>query len=146
MCHIALATEERRESAVGYKPTWTGLVEARPSSHELHALITPPDILHMTSRPGGISPPGASRTASALAWTTIGSRGSTGTRTKPCDRPSSPRCSTCLRPEPENADSQAKCNDGAIIASHSASANWANRNSLDMASCASNSPTAVAVP
>ena len=35
-------------TAVGYKPTWAGIVEAQPSPHELHALITPPELLHLT--------------------------------------------------------------------------------------------------
>ncbi len=37
-------------SALGYKPPWAGLVEIQPSSHELHALITPSELLHMTHR------------------------------------------------------------------------------------------------
>ncbi len=28
-------------SAYGYKPTWAGIVKAKPSPHDLHALITP---------------------------------------------------------------------------------------------------------
>ncbi len=35
-------------SPFGYKPTWAGLVETQPSPHDLHALITPPELLHMT--------------------------------------------------------------------------------------------------
>ncbi len=35
-------------SATGYKPPWAALVEAKPSPHQLHALITQPDLLHMT--------------------------------------------------------------------------------------------------
>ncbi len=41
MCQIAVVVMEPRESASGYEPTWTGLVEAQPSPLELHALITP---------------------------------------------------------------------------------------------------------
>ncbi len=40
MYHIAIAVEGRRESAFGYEPPWTGPVEAHPSPHDLHALIT----------------------------------------------------------------------------------------------------------
>ncbi len=36
-------------TAVGYKPTWAGQVETQPGPHELHALITVPELL--TSRP-----------------------------------------------------------------------------------------------
>ncbi len=35
-------------SVLGYEPTWAGLVEPEPSPHELHALITPPDLLRLT--------------------------------------------------------------------------------------------------
>ncbi len=50
MCHIAVAVEGRRESAYGYKPIWAGQVDTQPSPNELHALITPPELLHLTHR------------------------------------------------------------------------------------------------
>ncbi len=42
MFEIAVANMEPGESAPGYKPPWTGIIEAQPSPLELHALITPP--------------------------------------------------------------------------------------------------------
>ncbi len=46
MCQIAVAVAERGESAHGYKPPWAGQVEAQPSPLDLHALITPPELLN----------------------------------------------------------------------------------------------------
>ena len=34
--------------SLGYEPTWAGVVEALPSPLDLHALITPSEILHLT--------------------------------------------------------------------------------------------------
>ncbi len=38
-------------SPFGYEPPWTGIIETQPSPLEIHALITPPELLHMASRP-----------------------------------------------------------------------------------------------
>ncbi len=35
-------------AACGYEPPWTGIIEAQPDSLEIHALITPPELLHLT--------------------------------------------------------------------------------------------------
>ncbi len=41
MFDIAVANMEPGESACGYEPPWPGIVKAKPSPHDLHALITP---------------------------------------------------------------------------------------------------------
>ncbi len=51
MCQNVVALAATRESAYGYKPPWTGSVEALSGLSELHALIMPPDLLHLT-QPG----------------------------------------------------------------------------------------------
>jgi len=42
-------------AACGYKPPWTGIIEAQPCPHKLHALITPPDILYLTKASNGLT-------------------------------------------------------------------------------------------
>ncbi len=37
-------------SAPGYELPWAGTVDAQPSPNELHALITPPEHLHLTRK------------------------------------------------------------------------------------------------
>ncbi len=37
-------------TAVGYEPPWAGIIETQPSPLELHALITPSVLLHMTPK------------------------------------------------------------------------------------------------
>ncbi len=39
---------ELAESPFGYKPPWAGQMETQPRPIELHALITPPELLHLT--------------------------------------------------------------------------------------------------
>ncbi len=39
MCPIAVTVAERRESAYGYELPWAGIVNTKPSQHDLHALI-----------------------------------------------------------------------------------------------------------
>ncbi len=39
---------DNTKPSYGYKPTWAGLVEAQPNPLELHALITPPELLYLT--------------------------------------------------------------------------------------------------
>ena len=47
-------------SAYGYELPWAGIVDAQPSPNELHALITPPELLHLTrSRLRSCGPAGA---------------------------------------------------------------------------------------
>ena len=41
-------------SVPGYEPTWAGQVDAQLSPNVLHALITPPELLHMTQKPARI--------------------------------------------------------------------------------------------
>ncbi len=47
-CQRAVHFVERLESAYGYELPWTGIVKAMPSPPQLHALITPPELLHLT--------------------------------------------------------------------------------------------------
>ena len=47
-CGKRLTPPASRTSGYGYEPPWTGIIEAHSSSHDLHALISPPELLHMT--------------------------------------------------------------------------------------------------
>ena len=44
----AMHAPSARESGYGYKPTRAGLVETQPNPRNLHALITPPELLNVT--------------------------------------------------------------------------------------------------
>ncbi len=44
----SLTPRPELENSLGYKPTRAGLVDTQPSPHNLHALITPPELLHLT--------------------------------------------------------------------------------------------------
>ncbi len=46
----ALAAHRAQMSVLGYEPPWPGIVKAKPSPHDLHALITPPEHLDLTRK------------------------------------------------------------------------------------------------